>query len=126
VLLAVIIYFVTPTRDLIASGAVIVGAIFFGIYAARRPRQLPFRVNDDGVSIGQKFHGYEEFRSFTVVPEGSIGSIIFMPLKRFSPSLTIYYEPDIEDSIMNELTERIPLAEHAPDIFDRLLRLIKF
>jgi hypothetical protein len=126
VVLAVIIYLLTPTHDLTASSVVLVGAIFFGVYAGRHPRQMPYRVNEDGIKLGNRFHPYEEFRSFAVVPEGHLGSVIFMPLKRFAPPTTIYFEPIQEDPILDLIANSLPMEEHKPDLIDVFMRHIKF
>ena len=114
------------TRDPIASGAVIVVALFFGVYAARQPRQLPYQLDQEGLDIGSRFYDLRQFRSFAVVPEGAFSSIILMPLKRFSPITTIYYPPDDEDAIIEILSAELPYVEHRHDAIDRLMRHIRF
>lgn len=122
---AVLIIYVL-TRDFISAAVVAIGAIFFGIYAGRQPRQLAYRVDEQGLQIGQKFYGYEQFRSFSVVPEGAFSSIVLMPLKRFAPVTTIYYAPEDEEHITNILANELPFAEHRHDAIDRLMRHIRF
>ncbi|MDB5164951.1 MAG: hypothetical protein JWL89_577 [Candidatus Saccharibacteria bacterium] len=115
------------TKDFITSGVVIFCAIILGIYGARKPRQLQYRLDDSGVSIGQKHHVYEEFRSFAVVPEGAFSSIVFMPLKRFAPLTTIYYAPEDEEEIVDLLMDCLPFDEsHTHDAVDQFMRRIRF
>lgn len=123
--LLVIIIFVL-TRDFITSTVVIIGAFCFGVYAGRQPRQLPYRLDSFGLKIGQRSYPYEQFRSFSVVPEGAFSSIILMPLKRFAPLTTIYYAPESEDQIVDILAARLPYAEHKHDAVERLMRHIRF
>ena len=122
--LAVAIYVVT--RDLISTMVVIVGAFAFGYYAGRQPRQLDYRLDEYGLSVGEKSYAYEEFRSFAVVPEGAFSSIIFMPLKRFATLTTIYYAPEDEDKIIQMLLPRLPLEEYRHDYVDRFMHRIRF
>src|SRR5688572_14165602 len=42
------------SRDAVSVGVVIVAAIFLGIYAARKPRQLEYRLDQKGITIGSK------------------------------------------------------------------------
>jgi hypothetical protein len=114
------------TRDIISVVVVVVSTLLLGIYGARQPRQLEYRLDKSGVSIGQKYHGYDEFRSFMVMPEGAFSSIVFMPLKRFAPPLAVYYAPDDEDKIVNMLADQLPLEEGKRDAVDHLLHRIRF
>ena len=124
VLLAAIIFLLT--RDAISSSVVVVGALLFGVYAARQPRQLPYSLSDHGLHVGSRFYPLQQFRSFSVVPEGAFSSIVFMPLKRFAPLTTIYYPPESEDQIVSILSTELPFAEHRHDAIERLMRRIRF
>lgn len=121
---AAVVYLLT--RDKISTGVVLVVALVFGMYASKKPHQLEYSVDKAGVSVGQKYHVYEEFRSFAIVPEGAFSSIVFMPLKRFATMTTIYYAPQDEDKIIDLLEDRLPLEEHGLDAVDRLMRRIRF
>lgn len=123
-LLTAIIYVLT--RDVISSLVVIVGGVFFGVYAARQPRQISYIVDERGLKVGQRFYEFSQFRSFSVVPEGAFNSIIFMPHKRFAPYTTIYYAPESEDQIVDILSEELPYTEHNHDFVERLMRHIRF
>lgn len=114
------------THDRVSVAVVVVAAVMLGIYGARKPRQLQYQIDNSGISIGQKHHGYDEFRSFAIMSEGAFSSIVFMPLKRFAPPTTIYYAPDDEESIVNVLADCLPFEEHNPDAIDRLMSRIRF
>jgi hypothetical protein len=114
------------TRDFVSSGVIVVCAIFFGIYANRKPRQLQYQLGDRGFSVGQKHFSYDEFRSFSVVDDGAFSSIVFAPLKRFALLITIYFAPEDEDDIIAVLSDRLPYEEHTPDSVERLMRRIRF
>jgi hypothetical protein len=114
------------TRSLVTVAVVIVSGLLLGIYGARQPRQLEYRLDGRGVDIGPRHHGYDEFRSFSVVPEGAFGSIVFMPLKRFAVATTVYYAPDDESKILAILTDQLPFEEHRGDAVDSLMRHIRF
>ena len=124
VVLAAVVYFLT--KDVISTGIVIFAAFALGVYGARAPRQLQYTLDDEGVKIGQKYYDYEAFRSFAVVPEGVFSSIVFMPLKRFAPLTTIYYDPKDEERILDLLEPRVPYEEYSHDAVERLMRRIRF
>jgi len=113
-------------RDVISTSVVVICAIILGIYAARQPRQLSYRLDEDGVTIGNKQYSYNDFRSFAVVPEGAFSSIVFMPLRRFSPLTTLYYAPEDEDRIVDLLGDRLPLEDYTHDPVERLMHRIRF
>lgn len=123
-LLAVALFLLTG--DVITGAVVLVGAAFLGFYGARQPRQLQYRLDGQGITIGQKHFGYSEFRSFSVIPEGAFSSIMLMPLKRFAPTLSIYYAPEQEEEIAALLSQQLPYHERQADAVDRLMRRIRF
>ena len=114
------------TRDKISTSVIVVAAIVLGYMAARKPRTLEYRLNEAGLMVGAKFYGYEQFKSFSVIDEGAIPSIYLLPMKRFMPSLTIYYAPADEEKIVNVLTGRLPIEERRVDTMDRFLHRIRF
>lgn len=122
--IAGIVYLIT--RDLVSVGVVLFGSFMLGVYGARQPRQLEYRLDTRGVSIGPKYYEYSEFRTFSIMPEGAFSSIVFMPLKRFAPTTTIYYDPKDEDNIVNILSNCLPFEEGKHDMVDRLMRRIRF
>jgi hypothetical protein len=123
-LLAVGVFFLT--RDFVSVGVVIIAALLLAVYGSHKPRQLEYVVDRRGLGIGQKYHGYEEFRSFSVASEGAFSSLVFMPLKRFALPLTVYYDPADEDRILDILSVRLPLEEHRLDAVDSLMKRIRF
>lgn len=122
--LAALVYLIS--KDWVSVGVVLVGAVFLGIYAAMQPRQLEYHLDQQGLSIGDKRYGYNEFRSFAVVPEKAFSSIVFMPLKRFAVPITIYYAPEDEDKILNLLADRLPFEQAPRDAVGNLMRRIRF
>lgn len=124
ILLAAIIYLFT--RDITSAGIIVFVALLLGIAAGKKPRILHYQVNEDGLVIGQKFYPYAEFKSFSVMEEGAFSSIMFLPLKRFMPPISIYYDPQDEDRIVEVLTYYLPMENREHDAFDRLIKRIRF
>ncbi len=71
-------------------------------------------------------YALQGFKSFSITEDGAIASIIFMPLKRFMPALTIYMAPDVEDKVVNYLSDVLPMERHRQDAVDSLLKRIRF
>jgi hypothetical protein len=114
------------TKDKISTTVVIVAALAFGFYATRKPRQLEYRLDEYGLSIGPKYYNYDGMRGFTILPEGAFDSIVFTPLQRFGPLITIYYAPEDEEKIVSLLSARLPMEGREPDIIDRFMKRIRF
>jgi hypothetical protein len=114
------------TRDTISAVVVLVAAIILGAYGARQPRQLQYRLDGRGLTIGEKHYSYAQFRSFAFYQEGAFSSISFMPLKRFAPLTTIYYAPEDERRIVEMLIDRLPMEEGRRDLIDQFMSRIRF
>lgn len=119
-----IIYFIT--RDFLSVSVIFIAGILFIILAGRKPRQLTYVIDEQGISMGEKFYPYSLFKSFGVGHEGVIGSINLMPLKRFMPELSIYYPTEEENKIIDTLSEYLPHDQREEAGVDRLLRRMRF
>lgn len=124
---AILAFFVyVLTKDVISAAVIIVAGVVLGAYGSRPPRQLQYTIDSNSLTIGDKQYSFHEFKSFTVIPEGAFSGIIFMPLKRFAPSLTVYYAPDDQEKIMAVLSAILPYEEPRQDPVDNLMRRIRF
>jgi hypothetical protein len=124
VILAIILYFLT--KSAVTPVVVVVCGLILGIYARRQPDQLEYAIDRHGVRIGTKQYLYSEFRLFVVTPASALSEVTLIPTKRFMPSLSIPYSPDIEDSILNILAEHLPSEERRLDLIDSLMQRMHF
>lgn len=123
-ILVIIVFIVT--RDYLASIVILLTCSAVGVYAARKPSTKSYRINDKGITIGEKFQPYMEFRSFSVVEEGAIDSIWIKPLKRFAPIVVMYFSPEDEQKIIDTLANFLPHEERALDAIDRFSKRMRF
>ena len=114
------------TKDVVSTLVIVVGAAALGFYGARQPRPVAYELDFQGITIGGRHHAISEFRSFAILPEGAFSSIVFMPLKRFAPLTTIYYAPEDEATIIDMLSNVLPMEERNHDMVDRLMHRIRF
>lgn len=124
-ILAALIVFLF-TRDLISSGMILIAMVALGAFAGRKPRALQYRVDNFGVHVGEKTYPYHDFKSFSIIDEGAMSSISLLPMKRFLPTLTIYYDPQDEDKIAQVLSAELPFEEGQKDAIDRFMHRIRF
>lgn len=112
--------------DIFTAIVVIVVAVLFGYMASRKPRELPYIVNEKGVQVDKKLYPYGTFKSFSIIQEEGIESIWFMPLQRFAPGLTIYFAPQEGQKIVDYLGNQLPYEERKPDTIDTIMHRIRF
>ena len=89
-------------------------------------RVLQYRIDQGGLHIGSETFSFERFRSFSIDRTGAFSCLVFMPLKRFSPLTTVYYDPSDEPKILALLSLYLPLEERSKDLIDELMWKIKF
>lgn len=119
-----LIYFVT--KDVLATVMVGIAGITFASFAARPPKVLNYTIDSQGVQIGHKHYGYAELRSFALLDDGPLPAVLLMPLKRFLPPITVFYEPKEEDAILDALSAYLPHENKEPDLVDKLMSRIRF
>lgn len=114
------------TKDVVSAVVVVFAGVMLATFAAHKPRQLTYQLDPSGLTIGQRYYSFNDFRSFSVVPEGAFSSIVFTPMKRFSAWITIYYDPQDEEKIVSVISQRLPHEERKPDVIDSMMRRIRF
>jgi hypothetical protein len=114
------------THDLISTITILVVGALFAMLAGKKPRQLSYKLDSSGITIGGKFYPYGAFKSFAIVDDGAIGCINFLPLKRFMPEISIYYPPEEEKQIIGVLSGSLPHDQRPEHGFDKLMKKIKF
>lgn len=113
-------------KDLLSSIVILVAVGILAAYSKRQPRELQYTLDDSGIDIGEKHYAYTQFRSFSVIEDGAFSSIELMPLKRFAPPISVYYDPANEEAIAQALTPHLPFQPKQPDPIDKFIRRIRF
>ena len=114
------------TRELVSPIVILVMGLAFGTFAARKPQELTYELTNSALRVGERTYPYSLFKSFTIVEEGAIHSILLMPLQRFMPPLSIYYDPVDEEKIAEALQSYLPYEDRRQDVVDRFMRKIRF
>ncbi len=124
VVITAVIYLVT--RDTVTAVVFPIVAVLFGVFAARKPDVLEYKVTNSGIDVAHKHFSFEEFKSFTVHDDGAVPSVLFLPTKRFAPGLTVYFSPDQADEIIDTIALYLPHEDREPDAVDRLMKRVRF
>lgn len=92
------------------------------IYTHRPARYMTYVVSNKGLYINEQIHPLNEFRSFGVVQDEAMPALVFTPVKRFRPALTVYFPSEIGEQLVDFLGVRMPMQEAHVDAFDKLVR----
>ena len=122
--LAGVVYFLT--KDILSTAVVLFAALAFGVFAARKPQVQNYSLTSRGLQVGARMYSFQNYKNFSIVPEGAVISIVFMPLRRFMAPLTVYVMPDMEDQVIDFLGGVLPFEQYRTDAVDGLLRRIHF
>ena len=104
---------------------VLLGGILVYI-GARKPRVMHYLIDSDGIVVGSKEFLFDDFLSFSVMKEDGVESIMLIPQKRWSPALTIYFDPKDGQKIFDTLSTYLPFEQREKDSIDKFLHRIKF
>jgi hypothetical protein cdiviTM7_02271 len=84
-----------------------------------------YAISPKGVYVADRLYDFSEFRAFGLGQDGDQHSAILLPVKRFSPALTIYFSEAEGETIVDMLGARLPMQEIAPDALEKLIRIIR-
>ncbi|MDO8336587.1 MAG: hypothetical protein Q7T74_07500 [Candidatus Saccharibacteria bacterium] len=107
------------------TALIIIMTIALIIYIRRPPRVLRYNLSSNGLHIDQQFRGFDEFKSFGVLQEGNLFSIMLIPTKRFGQSLTIYFDEGAGERIVDILGAYLPMEDLRLDTMDVLLKRLR-
>lgn len=125
IIISTITYFLS-SQDIISTVVIfIIGAIFIG-FSLRKPRVLNYEVSNQGIRIGEKLYSYKTLKSFAVIEEETMRSIDLLPLQRFMPAISMYYEPNDETAIVDALSIYLPKEDRKQPLIDKLMHKIRF
>lgn len=122
--IAAVVYLIT--REMVSPVVVGILGISFAAFGARKPQVLDYSIDNSGIQVGAKHYPYGMFRTFSVLQEGGVRSILLMPLQRFSQPLSIYYEPTDEERILDALGAHLPHEDRKIGPVENLARKIRF
>jgi len=122
--LLAIAYFVTHAWTFVVL--VIALAITVGIFATRPPRTLHYALTDTGLQIENTHYSYSDFRTFGVIADGGLFSVMLIPTKRFMPAVSMYFAENDGEKIVDVLGARLPMEEMHLDMIERLVRRLRF
>ena len=121
------------TAVLMVVAAFVVKSITFAIlvpvmaaaltmYSHRPPRLVSYVLSAKGLFINDQLHPFGEFRSFGVLQVDALPSLSLIPVRRFRPSVIVYFPAEMGETIVDFIGARIPMQDISLDAFDRIVR----
>lgn len=93
-------------------------------YSHRPPHIMDYVLSAKGLYVNDTLHPFAEFKSFGVIHDESQYSIVLIPVRRFRPSLTVYFPEDKGEAVVDLLGVRLPMLPLKPDAFDKIVRFL--
>ncbi len=100
-------------------------AVALFVLTDKNPQIINYAISPKGVYVADRLYDFSEFRAFGLMEYNGQHSAILLPVKRFSPGLTIYFSELEGEKIVDMLGARLPMQEIKPDALEKLIRLIK-
>jgi hypothetical protein len=124
ILLAVIDFFLS-SRDIVASIIIIALGVVVGMFASHKPEVAKYEITNSGLKVNDKVYKYGDYKSFAVIDEGPLSSLNLIPLKRFLPPVSAYFEDKDEKKITDALGNYLPYEPRQLDGIERLSRRLR-
>lgn len=108
------------------SVLVVVMAVAVIVFSRRPARTIAYTLSgDQGLYIGEKLYHFGDFKAFGLLHEDGHNSIMLIPVKRFSPAVSVYFPEDAGEAIVDMLGARLPMRELKLDMMDKLIRRLR-
>lgn len=108
------------------TALILVMAASVAVYARRPPRTLDYSLSLHGLQVNEKAYSLSDFRAFGIIQEGPLYSVVLIPVKRFMPSVNVYFPQEQGEQIVDLLGATIPMETVEPDAIDTLVRKLRF
>jgi hypothetical protein len=105
---------------------VVVMAIAVVIYSRRPPADIHYTLSGkQGLYVGEQLYHFSHFKAFGVIRDGEHHFIKFIPMKRLSPGLSIYFPEEVGEQIVDILGARLPMENLKLDAIDIIVRSVR-
>ncbi|HET7529236.1 MAG TPA: hypothetical protein VFJ84_03360 [Candidatus Saccharimonadales bacterium] len=122
--LAAAVYYLS-SRDAFAGGLIIALGIIVGVFAGHKPGVIRYEITDGGLKVKDRLFRYQDYKSFAVINEGRLSSLNLLPLKRFMPPVSAYFDPADEKKIVEAIGDNLPYEPRKLDAVERLARRLR-
>lgn len=105
---------------------VIVMAVAVIVYIRRPPREIQYGLSGKhGLYVGERLYNLTDFKAFGLIRDGEHHSIMLIPVKRFSPGVSVYFPEEVGEKIVDILGARLPMETLKLDVIDIIVRRLR-
>lgn len=105
---------------------VLVMAVSLVIFTRRPPRLISYALSGEhGLYIGEKLYHFNEFKAFGIIQDDGYNSILLIPIKRFSPGVSVYFPQEVGEEIVDIFGARLPMEKVKLDIADIIVKKLR-
>ena len=113
-------------KEFTFSILVVVMAAVIILYSRRPARSIDYTLSgEQGLYIGEKLYHFSEFKGFGLIQDQDQHSILLIPVKRFSPGVSVYFPEDAGEKIVDIFGARLPMQELKLDMIDVIVRKLR-
>lgn len=91
------------------------------VYTRRPPAINDYILSRKGLHVNDKLYSFGQFKSFSIVQNRGVNSVVLVPRKRFQVAQTLYFPEEVGEQLVDMLAARLPVREGTPDMIDRFL-----
>lgn len=108
------------------SVLVIVMAISVVVFSRRPARTIDYTLSgNQGLYVGERLYHFSEFKSFGLIRDRNQHSLMLIPVKRFSPGVSVYFPKEAGERIVDILGTRLPMENLKLDMIDLIVQKLR-
>lgn len=105
---------------------VLVMAAAVVVFLRRPPRVINYALSGNhGLYIGEKLYHFNEFKAFGIIQDEGCNSIMLIPIKRFSPGVSVYFPQEVGEQIVDVFGARLPMENIKLDVLDIIVKKLR-
>jgi hypothetical protein len=113
-------------KEFTFSVLVVVMTVVIILYSRRPARLIDYTLSgEQGLYIGEKLYHFSEFKGFGLIQDQGQHSILLVPVKRFSPGVSVYFPEDVGEKIVDIFGARLPMRDMKLDFIDTIVRKLR-
>jgi hypothetical protein len=114
------------TKQWLSIGVFLAMTMAIVVYARRISHTQTCRLDSKGVTIDGRLYAYSSLRSFGVLISPDWRSIDFESTQRFMPRITMIYNSEDLDALVDYLATHLPRQDRYPDAVERMSHYLRF
>lgn len=105
---------------------VLVMAAAVVVFLRRPPRVINYALSGNhGLYVGERLYHFNEFKAFGIIQDEGYNSIMLIPIKRFSPGVSVYFPQEVGEQIVDVFGARLPMENIKLDVLDIIVKKLR-